>query len=97
RGVAVPACDGMPAVARLEIRRTTGRFRRFRWHNDASYRCAGRFNANGGSEVETSVQLRGSLASLALLFGAQSEALAQAAPAARPALEEIVVTARRRA
>ncbi len=47
--------------------------------------------------METSAQLRGSLASLALLFGAQSEALAQAAPAARPALEEIVVTARRRA
>lgn len=47
--------------------------------------------------MKTSAQ-RGSLvASLAMLFGAQSEALAQPAPGARPALEEIVVTARRRA
>src|SRR5690606_11902502 len=52
----------------------------------------------GEREVNTSAQRRGFLAALAMLFGAQSEALAQAAPAARPAaLEEVVVTARRRA
>ncbi|MBN1238970.1 MAG: TonB-dependent receptor [Gammaproteobacteria bacterium] len=51
----------------------------------------------GEREVKTPVQRRGFLASLAMLFGAQSEALAQA-PEARPAvLEEVVVTARRRA
>lgn len=47
--------------------------------------------------MKTTTDPRGVLASLAVLFGAQTEAFAQAAPEARsPALEEVVVTARRR-
>src|SRR5690606_22996848 len=55
------------------------------------------FGQQGERAVKTSAQRRGLVVSLAMLFGAHSEALAQAAPAARSAaLEEVVVTARRR-
>src|SRR5690606_9505794 len=63
------------------------------------HRCAavGRLHSGGRREVKTAQRL-GFGVSLATLFAAQSDALAQAAPAARStALEEVVVTARRRA